>query len=236
MLLIASWGFVASVTRVDFITVNGGGVVTIPIGTSLRQAILTEIAACVDQVTFFGANVTVDHVFGLRVWAVLAPPIAPSDATTPVTVDTLGTNKPTSLSYDIDASGIVRGVLVVGNAVTALVTDGTGKYGRYAVLEDQLVVTAVQAQARGQAYINDYRTGLRGSLTLSDVASGPTSAFDILRLLGLTDISTGVSGTFTISSLGFRFYGSKRDVSVGFGGLAPSGAAVMRRLTRDQLS
>ena len=160
-----------------------------------------------------------------------------SDVTTPVTVDTLGTNKPSSLSYDIDASGIVRAVLVIGAGVVQLVTDGTGKPGRTAVLSDANIVTPVQAIARGQAYINDYGVGLRGRLAMEDFAAGgPVLAIDALRLLALTDVSTGISGTYTINELSFSYYGSKRDVGIQFGGLAPSGAAVVRRLTRGTLS
>jgi hypothetical protein len=236
MFMVASYGAVASVSRVDLISVSGGGVVTIDAGTSLRQALLIEASACVDQVTFFGMDLTVDHSLGLRCWAVTTPPTTPTDGVTPVIVDTSGAIKPTDLSYDIDVSGIVRGVLVNGTGATALVFDLTGKIGRFAVLDDSTVTTGAQAIARGQAYVNDYKVGLRGSLSLEDVAGGPRSAIDVLRLLNLIDSSTGVSGTFTINTLGFTFYGTKRDVRVAFGGLAPSGAAAMRRLTRDTLS
>lgn len=236
--IVGSYGAVASVSRVDLVTVNGGGVVTIPVGTPLRQAIQTEAAACVDNSTFNGMNLTVDHTMGLRCWEVLSPPTPPSDFTgLPVTANTVGTDKPTSLSYDIDASGIVRGVLVIGaGSIRPLVLDGSSKPGRYAVINDDTVTTDIQGIARGQAYINDYAVGLRGSFRLEDVTAGPTWAMDALRVVALTDISTNVAGTYTISSLSFEFYGAKRDVLVQFGGLAPSGSAVMRRLTRSTLS
>lgn len=224
--------------RMDTVSYLSGGAVTIPVGTTVREAIQAAAAACVTP-TFLGVNVTVDQTLGLRAWSMLTTPVPPSDATTPITVDAGGTNKPTDLRYDVDAAGIVRAVLVIGQAGTALalVGDGSGRSGRVAVLTDTNLTDPVGAQARGQAYLNDYRAGLRGSLGLEDVTSGPTAAIDALRLLTLTDPTVGLSAqSYAIASLEFEFWGSKRNVQVNFGGLPPSAAALIRRLTRGTLS
>jgi hypothetical protein len=237
VLFIVTYGLKNITVNVDLVTINGGGIVTIPIGTTLREALLSAAAACVDQTTFWGLNLTVDHYFGLRCWGVYIPgALPPSDVTTHVAVNTVGAIKPTSLSYAIDASQIVRAVLVVGTGVTSLVTDGTGLPGRTAVLSDTTIASFTGALSRAQAYINDYRAGLRGSLALEDVTGGPTAAIDALRMLDLTDVSTGIIVTTTISQLAFTFFGGKKNVGVQFGGLAPSASAVIRRLTRGTLS
>jgi hypothetical protein len=236
VLAIATYGVWTLTMRVDLIQVVTGGVLTIGAGTTLRDAIKQAAAACVTD-SWKGLNLTVDQTFGLRAWGVLSTPTVPLDVAAPIVVDSGGTNKATNLSYDVDASGIVRAVIVFSPTVGGFViSDGSGKRGRTAVIVDVNNMTTEGIVAQGLAYLNDYRGGLRGSLSLEDVASGPTAAIDALRLLTLTDPATGGSGTYTINSLEFSFFGSKRNVVVNFGGLPPSAAALIRRLTRTQLS
>jgi hypothetical protein len=85
------------------------------------------------------------------------------------------------------------------------------------------------------AYLGSFKAGLRGTLGQSDTTVRYNSTV-VLRKLVLTDVPTGGSGTYDIASVGFRFYGSKIDYEVNFGGRPPSATGEMRRLTRSTLS
>lgn len=214
--------------------------VTVPAWTTLREAI--NIVASVSQAPTLpigAVNVTVDHKLGLRVWArYLSGVIVGPDPDAGILTGTVA-NVPEGFTYDVDAGGVVRGVVVIGTGVQLFVPDGTGKPGRYQVLRDASITTVKAAQSAGTAYLADYAAGVRGTMRLSDwAATDGLGALDVLQKTRLTNAldPSGVTTAYMTGGMRLTLRGDDRDVELSFGGPAPSAAALLRRLTRGTLS
>lgn len=206
-------------------------------GTNVRDAIQQAIAAC-GQTIGTPMTVYVDEYEGLRVFASATPPNSQTDFGYGVsaTQDTHG------IELTVDAGGVVRGVLVKGTGVTVLVTDGSGKAGRVAVLNDSNITTTAGAQAAAVAYIADHAQVTRGSFRYE----GPTlyHAPDLARSpITLTMANLGLSARgYVVAGIDVDLFGTtggtatKANLAIDFGGTRPSAMAQVRRLTRGTLS
>jgi hypothetical protein len=209
---------------------------TIPAGTSVREAIRrfweNKDWAVPNNNDYI--NVTIDFTMGLRIWDTEGQP---SDYTDLTIVDTpVGAIPAANLDYSVDAAGVVRGVWVVGTGVTLFVSDATGLPGPINVLTDATVSSVTKAQRVGQAYLASFGSGLRGSYELIDRT--PVATVRPGSRTVITDARVGLAATSAlIAQIEKTFNPSGReDWAVSFGGPPPSGAALIRRLTRTQLS
>lgn len=212
---------------------------TIPAGTTVREAIRLLVASQPSTPTLIGdivaRKVTVDFYYGLRVWQDLQNN-APSDYTLYAVGTALGPgNRTEGLSYDVDAAGIVRGVLVKGTGVTQLVMVSQLP-GQIAVISDTTITTVAAALAAANAYLLAFRSGLRGSFAQNAINSDTvTHPGGFVRV---TDPQVGLAAQdLVIGQVGRTFNPSgTENRTVTIGGLPPSGAALLRRLTRSTLS
>lgn len=226
------------------------GTITIPAGTTVREAIrILWSAPAVISDGWLGMLVTVDFTWGLRAWeagSVGASPIAPDDYAggganpAETIVDTqASSNRATELGYAKNPGGTVRGVVVTWSAGVVAIGDGSGKLGAVGSIVDVTLTSAALASAAGQAYMASMRTTDRGSYRQTDRA-----ASDLVRVgarVDITDARLGLTG-----GIGSRFHVQQIDKTynaagrenwrVSFGGLAPSAAVLIRRLTRDTIS
>lgn len=210
---------------------------SIPTGTTVREAIRTVFSQRAGEQN--GALVTVDFTYGLRAWA-------DSDLTDPsdyldATVNNIpgGTDVSESLAYSIVALDIPRAVVVRGASLVVVVTGASGKMGPVAGITDTNLTTTTAAQAAGRAYLAAFRSGLRGQYQRTDWSPPGVGPWVYAgSLVVITDARAGLSSsTFRIMQIDKTFNPSGRENwSISFGGAAPSGAALMRRLTRATLS
>jgi hypothetical protein len=216
---------------------------TVPSGTTAREAIRMAIAAYYtiwvgDPSSAIEWAFTVDFYYGLRLWQ--TSPLGlevPADFVTETVVDTAAsTTNSADLKYAWDAIGAVRGVVVVGTGISLYVTDGTGKMGPIASLSDTTITTAAQAQSAAAAYLTGFVATIRGSYSQTDRV--PVRTTHPGGRVTITDAAVGLSSnSFRVMQIDKTFNGSTRENwTVTFGGLPPSGATLLRRLTRDTLS
>lgn len=223
---------------------------TIRAGTTLREA----IRAIQDDSIQFGAALpticTVDFYAGLRLWRDNYPAVSTGGGGYAF----LGVNlyadnaKPSNLQHATDAGSAPGAVLVIGTGVTATVSTGNG--GETAVVSDSTITTVQRATSFGLAYLAKFRASERGEFDLEDMdpaTSGTVSGGDygvgIKELhpgsaMSIVDAQIGLASNTprNIGSLEHRFYGTKETMHVSYGGPVPSGAALLRRLTRTILS
>lgn len=223
--------------------------VVIPAGTTLREALSMINTAAADSSTVgigfdsvqvpSNLRVTVDPRWGLRCIRDQAGGWVPTAAYPDLTVtDTVaGPIRAEGLSDELDAAGIVRGVYVKGlNAAgSGLMLDGTGKLGEIATINDPSCDTATKLAQAQYRYLVDNAPPLRGSFRLEDWT--PTAGVVVGSNVILTDASTGATGTYRIMQIDRTFLASGRETwIVTYGGLQPSAANLIRRLTRSTLS
>jgi hypothetical protein len=132
---------------------------------------------------------------------------------------------------------------VRGTGVSAIVSDGTGKAGPTAVLDDSTLTTVDAAQAAGQAYLAQYASSARASFSLTDTNILTANLAHAFALgVDITDARVGLSAasddTFRVTNLArSNFSGDgDEDVTFSFGGNPPSVTALTRQLTRTTLS
>ena len=211
---------------------------TIPGGTTLREAIRL-IAATVYSTPAFDAPgfawATVDFTNGLRVWTPTPgtpPPVEGPDDYGTMTINNVGggANVSESLSYTT-ADALVAGVFVQGNAVSAIV--GGGKVGQIAFISDTTLTTVAACTAAGVSYLAQQVPVLRASYQRQDWTPGTT--VHVMSFVTISDVRLAlVSNNYMVFSIDKTFNDSGRENwTIGFGGLPPSGAALMRRLTRN---
>jgi hypothetical protein len=213
-------------------------------GTTLREAI-RQAAAVGTQPPIdpfplpFTAQVTVDWWKGLRAElnSGSGHAIGYDDRTT-LTLSTSTGQRPSNLDYRVDG-GPTRAVYVKGASAggTGLVTDGSGRLGQVAYLEDETSDGADALVSVAAAYLADKSATVRGSVTAETVTpSDYNSTSEFYRpgcTLDLTDPSVSVSGTFMTTEVRKTFNrDGTENWGVAFGGVPPSAAHLMRRLTR----
>ena len=194
------------------VSINEGilaNAVTVTAGMSLREAIRQLTDETIDSGAASKVSgdvvpkVTVDFWLGLRAWN-----DKPTDYDDLTVVDTVGAGiAATILDYDTDAAGVVRGVYVTGGnaAGTGLVTDGSGKPGPIATLDDSTILTTAKRDSVAIAYLSEHGVATRGSLTLERfTASANIRAGS--RVV-ITNTQAGLSATpFVIASITKRFF------------------------------
>lgn len=215
-------------------------------GQTLRNAIRALFEASQrttsnpGMVPYQQLNVTVDFYKGLRVWA--DPTIAPTQPTDYATLtvsDTPGgALAAAGLKHTTDPGGIVRAVYVNGGAPagSGWVTDGTGKPGAKAYLDDPTSMTTADLAASGTAYLGQFAVAYRGSFHLDDHA--PPATAHVGGLVAITDVAAGLAASqFRLMEIRRTWNLSLRqNWDVTYGGLAPSAVRSMRRDTRAVLS
>ena len=161
------------------------------------------------------------------------------DDYTAVTLSNTGASTTTTeaLEYATDL-GTAHSVWIKGGnaAGTGLVSDGSGLPGQVAYIEDTTVDTAAKLTARGTSYLQDFASGLRGQFSVTDEGGLKVTANTTHTggMVILTDARVGLSSTrLRIMSIAKSYNPSGReDWQISFGGIAPSMANLVRRLTR----
>ena len=210
--------------------------ITIAAGTSLREALrlVAQATATIGSASPANPQFTVDFYRGLRAMPDSAAASWASDYATLAVTDTVaGANAADGLEHETDATQIVRGIYIKGaNAAgSGLMTDGSGKPGRIAYLEDASIDTAAKLASAQVSYLNQFVVAQRGQFDLRDWT--PTAGVRVGSLLVLTDAQANATGTYRLMQITKTFNKSGRENwSLTYGGLRPSAAALIRRLTR----
>lgn len=231
-------------TSNDTTPIASGGItlqnaITISAGTTLREGIRSVVAQAFPTGSSSAWLWTIDFQGNLRL--AQASLISNWDFFAVNNDTAAGTGPAESLSYGIDAAQY-HAVLVKGTGVTAFVSDGTGKEGPIATLNDASITTVAQAQAAGLFYLNGYSQTARGSFERQDRApqgiGGGTPYGKPGGGVFVTDTRLGLSAVyFTVKSVQKTFNPSQRENwTLAFGGLPPSVASLARQLTRDTRS
>jgi hypothetical protein len=221
--------------------------VTIPIGTTVREAIrLILVGLQAAAASTYVA--TVDFTYGLRVWNVVDSAtgrysdaqanLQPDDYTTLAISDTAaGTAQAEGLRMTIDAAAAIRSATVVNpGVISATVNDGTGKMGDRAVLVDTTITTQSAAAAAATSYLSGFSPNARGMFQQLDKA--PPAGVHAGGLVTITDARVGLAAAaFRLMQIDKSFRSSGReDWTLTFGGLAPAMTRTLRRFTRGTLS
>lgn len=233
--------------------IGGGGLATnlasdlVITGQTLREGLrmlsdaLYSPAAGVPQWGIF----TIDYLFGLR-WIVLERafpdriPVDYDDLT--ITDTTAGPIIGAGPSHEVDSASVTRAVYVKGGNAngTGLVTDGSGKVGAFAILEDAAILTNAARDAAGLAYLRDKSFSVRGDVTRQTFID-PSTVTDHVQALSnvvFTDAQLSLSGvTYRIAQIEKHYHGANLETwTISYGGMPPSFPNAVRRLTRDVLS
>jgi hypothetical protein len=211
--------------------------VTVPAGTTVREAI--RMVCDAQFGTSFGPTgldnasrmTTIDFYSGLRSFVSNSVGLTkPDDYTTEVIVNQATGTVTEGLSYESDM-GTTHIVFIKGTGVSGFVSDGSGLPGQIAYLEDTNVTTADQLKSRGNAYLSQFVSGIRGTYDQSD--RDATSTTHAGGMVTVTDGRVGLSAvTLRIMTIDKRFHAVRQDWSIGFGGIEPSFVNAVRRLTR----
>jgi hypothetical protein len=211
--------------------------VLVTAGTTVREAVRTICATSnITVIPGYGVvQSTVDFYWSLRVYE---QPTIPGgviyDGGTFTIVDAIGSTMAEGLSYDVTAASI-RGVYIKGTnaAGSVLLTDGSGILGPIAYVTSDSSDSAPEALQIATDYLNRARTGVTGSFREEGLAFAGVLKPD--GLLTLTDARVGLSAVPYWFGPITRTYpgGILINHELSFGGPPPSGAALLRQLTRD---
>jgi len=222
-----------------------GGAVTTAVavvlaGDSVREAIRKVLDVANDSSPYFGditiyGHATVDFWQGLRVFR---RDQAPGDYATLTIDDSVGgAIAAANLEHTTDVGQVVRGVYVKGGnaAGTGLVSDGSGKPGRIAVIDDPSILTSSARDLAGVAYLTTQTEAARGNFQVE--AFTPTTNVRPGSRLSLTDAEVGLTAAnYAISTISKTFAGPTESWRVSYGGLPKKAGRVLRRLTRGTRS
>lgn len=218
----------------------------------LRQALETLGSALLSpgQLAsgFYAIAATVDFRGNLRTWFVVQDPsgnfIGVPDDYTGVTVSSASiVRAPADLSHRVTRGNAPRSVLVVGGnaAGSGLVGDGSGLIGPTAVVKEPNSTSANMLLSVGRQYLAVHGTAVaEGSVRAEEntTVGAPGAELRAGSTLTLTDAQVGLSSfKAPIAQIDKRFYPSgAEDWTITYGLAVRSGAALLRRLTRDTLS
>ena len=206
----------------------------IGVGTTVREAlrqVIAQSAAILSDRIPAAHVITIDFWRGLRV-------IDPEEATPTDFTDVVipsGGAVTEGLKHSVETA-TVRGVLVFGTVVTAIVTDGSGKPGPFVRIDDPTLTTITACRAAGLAYLAGYASGVRGSYERQDHT--PTQGVHPGSQVTITLASVELAAAaFRIASIKKTFLGSGRENWViAYGLPPPSAMRLIRRLTRNMLT
>lgn len=225
---------------------SGSNLPTVPLtvqNVTLREAIRQIYVATLSWIGGITAGYTVDGYFGLRTWrsrtgTILETGRHPADWTTLTVNDAPGGPIfAEGLSHEVDATGIVRGVYIIGGnaAGSGVVMDGSGKPGPIATVTDSTITDSVTRDLAGLGYLSSFAVGLRGGFGLID--HSPVFTVHAGGVLTMTDARTGNAATsYEIGSIRKHYNAVRETWDITYGGLAPSAMNSVRRLTRATLS
>jgi hypothetical protein len=219
------------------------GVAVVADGDTLREVLrkivdaapnMAQIGADFEPIVAYGA-ITVDFYLGVRLYS---SGEAPSDYD-PLTVsDTVGgAIAAARIKHERASLGIYRTVYIKGGnaAGTGLVTDGSGKPGKIAVIPDSTITTSAARDIAGQAYLARQSQGARGELDIETFI--PSTNVKAGSRVVITDAQLGLSSAdFRIASIVKRFEGPTQSWQVQYGKAQPSAARLVRALTRTPVS
>jgi hypothetical protein len=221
--------------------------ITVPAGTSLREAIRMVTAVSYGQIFQGGPGVnyvvTVDFYYGLRFFPLVEGQQSWSDGNV-IQINTAGGGanlRPADLEYRTEGA-TVRGVYVKGAAAAAFPVTGSSSMGPMAYIEDTSLTTAAACLSAGNAYLAQFTSTLRGTVRIEAITPGNyLAAAPGLQFhpggssMNLTEAATGLAGDArTAYSITKRFYGNGlEDWTIAFGGAPPSMVRLMRRYTTN---
>lgn len=208
--------------------------------TSLRDALkaVTQVSGIPnggdpEAYTITNLPITVDFQGGIRLyWD------RPNDWATLTAHSGFGsTTVPADPQYLRDAGGAFHAVYVVGGnaAGTGLVSDGSGITGPIGRLNDSSITTAAGKRAAALAFMAA-RSGL-GRAPLELESFNPSAGHVPGTKLSLRDAQLGIepATTFVLgaATITFEAGGTRENWKITAGGLRPSAATYIRRLTRS---
>lgn len=210
---------------------------------TLRQC-LDNLAALVAIAAIGGwrpapPRVTIDYYGSLRWMGYATTGAAVSDWAT-LTVDS-GTNtrRPANLEHGLELARFRQVYVKGGNAAGTGLYSDTGAPGPTATISDNKSTTEDYRNAISRAYLAINGAEAAGSFDLEhNTAQAAGTEYHAGGPLSLTDAQTGATGTYPIASIAKRWdAGGLLEVwHVEYGTTIRSAAALIRRLTRDQLS
>lgn len=218
-----------------------GAAFTISAGSTVRSG----LQAMVDAVAYStgtgisGAEFTVDPWYGVRVFARItdSDTFAPTDRVV-WSPNPAGPIYPSNMRHVTDSTGLVRSVYVTGTGASAFVQDSSGRPGTTAFITVPGATTAAVCALFGADYLRTHGGGKRGDVTLegrTDVGyGGAIGRVDLGPNASLGITAASVDRFFLTYSIDLsRFDDTARfDATIHYGGKAPSGAALIRTLTR----
>jgi hypothetical protein len=214
--------------------------VTVTAGMSLRAALALVARGAwggfVFDPTPASARFTVDFYRGLRAMEDSAASAWATDYINLDVDDGASASRAEDLEHTTDASSIVRGVYIAGaNAAgSGYASDGTGRPGRIAYINDPTIDTAAKLVDAQASYLNGAVIATRGTFDLSDFT--PAASIRPGSILTLTDVATGATGAYRIFSIAKTFTALRQTWALTYGGLPPAATTLLRHLTRDARS
>lgn len=219
---------------------------SIPAGTSLREYMNQLLARMIVPGGAAGLPaagtwlLTIDFDGTVRFWRDYAPPntglrFQPEDYTTLAIADTVAGSIRAWPEHSIELDEVEHEVFVAGfdAASSGMFGDGTGLRGRRGTLTDPTLTTRALAAAAAAAYLASKTPNVRGGFDITDW--NPPATIHAGSLLTIDDAQIGLSSStpFRIYQIDKTFHGDgSQDWSVAYGGLPPSGAKLLRKLTR----
>jgi hypothetical protein len=202
--------------------------VGVPVGPgSLRAGLEDLIKAAhygtfLDPSPYIDAVVTVDFYRRLRVFLRSGRPDDWTDMTINDTV--AGPQRSESINYEVHPADVVRSVYVNGSgAGQGWVTDGSGIFGRQAVIDSPTSTTAKRMEQVGALYLATQKALVRGTLTISDWTP-PNATVHPSSTITITDAQVSLTAqTYAIAEIRKTFNGAgKQNWEIVFGGRRPS--------------
>lgn len=173
--------------------------------------------------------VTIDSNLGLRVWPDYG---LPSDYNNLTVADATGsTNAAGVLDHQVDGGAVPHQVFVSGGNAngTGIVSDGSGITGPTAYMSDSTITTSAARDAAGLAFLAQYVTSTRGSLTRMAFGTPPAGVHPGSKLV-LTNSQLGISAVnYVITSITKTFYAAKQDWQIAYGGRRPNPIGQIKR-------
>lgn len=207
--------------------------VTIPAGTTLRSAWQQILASSEDNGQPF--RIAIDMRTGVRLWSTTDGFGFPTGA---FGIGTTSTPVGAEHVFSVDGTAIVRTVVVIGTGARATVSDGSGRRGRSAVVNDPTLTTAAACAAAGRAYLASRGAGVRGTIRQESIDPAvATPARVPLGQISITDASVGATGTYESGGVVVGVdQAGLATLTYAYGGRPPAASELIRRMTVNPVS